>query len=396
LGAGLKIVYLCYPISDAQAPHPPMGALALARQGSSITFIAWGNSATPGWLSEYGLAVRYLLYPKQGWLSALRLLFGVMRTVVTVQPDCVYVQGAQQTPFALWLLLAGRRFRCIYHTQDYVGPGQNWFYETSERLLARHADWVISNEVNRARFMASSYRLKRLPEVIRTALPRWWQVPGRDERYRQELLRVNGLIDIDQPRLIAAGGAYREDRMSAQLVDALVHLPANYILVFTGMDLGSAGKRLCEQHMRRVGIEGRGVFLEAPDYAQLLKLLAACDVGMLLYPNNCIGHFYQAPGRLTEYLRCGLPIVTSNFPGLEQLVLKYGLGEVADPYSPMSIAAAIRSVCDVSVGEFARLRLRLIELAQTELAYEAQAEQVFDKILHDIARERSSGNLNVR
>jgi glycosyltransferase involved in cell wall biosynthesis len=126
--------------------------------------------------------------------------------------------------------------------------------------------------------------------------------------------------------------------------------------------------------------------VDAPGYTELLKVVAACDVGILLYPNNCIGHFYQAPGRLTEYLRCGLPVVTSDFPGLELLFLKYNLGEVAEPYSPTAIATAIRLLCEVPEADVAKRRIRLTKLSLTDLAYEEQAQAVFDRILSAPAR----------
>jgi glycosyltransferase involved in cell wall biosynthesis len=387
----LSIVFLCYPLSDRAAPHAAMAALALARQGHVITFIAWGNEAPPAWLSDYDSSIRYLLFPKYRWFSALRLLFGVIRVVWTVKPECVYIQGAQQTPFVLWLLYTARRRRLIYHTQDYVGRDQSRFYVFCERRVATRADWVISNEPNRARFMASSYGLKRVPEVIRTALPRWWRVPGRDETCRGEVLKAAGLSTTDQPRLIAAGGPYRSDRMSPQLIEALAHLPRHYVVVFTSCPHGSAPRRSCTEHLERLGLEGRAIFWSAPSFEQLLQLFSACDVGILLYPNSGVGHFYQSPGRLTEYLRCGLPVVTSHFPSLELLVMRYGLGEVADPYSPTSIAGAIRRVCEVTDGEFHVLRRRLRELAESELAYETQAQPVFEKVVCGAATTYGSG-----
>jgi glycosyltransferase involved in cell wall biosynthesis len=362
-----------------------MAAYALARKGHSITFVAWGNAIPPDWPCLLEGRVKYKYYPKRRWLSALQFLAGVMRTIVSERPDCVYVQGAQQTPFVLYRLFGIKRCGFIYHTQDYVGPGQHWFYELCERIFARNADWVISNEPNRARFMASSYRLKRMPEVIRTALPVWFPVPSRDDSFRNEMIQNSGLANVIGLKLVVAGGAYRADRMSPQLLEALAILPSNYVLVFTSCPSASSSRRLCDEQSMRLNLGERVIFWHAHDYMHLLKLLSICDIGILLYPNNGIGHFYQSPGRLTEYLRCGLPIVASQFPGLELLTMKYGLGEVADPYSPQSISKAIRRVGDLTELEFTFRRERLQKLALTNLAYEAEADPVFEKIILSIS-----------
>jgi glycosyltransferase involved in cell wall biosynthesis len=377
----MNIVYVGYPLRDSGAPHQAMAALHLTHTGIQVAFIAWGNFNYPSWLSNYPL-LTYLLVHKHGALSALRFLFRLFLSIRENSPDLVYVQGAQQTPFILPLLpFLSKKIKLLYHTQDYLEPSQHKFYEWCERSLARRAQWVISNEPNRARFMMSSYRLTRTKlEVIRTSLPKWWDVPDRNEDYRCELLEKSGLQNADQPRLIVAGGCYAQDRMSPQVLDAIAALPKNYALVFTGMEEGKSQHINCEKHLSQYSLDKRVILLQTLAYADLLKLYAACDIGILLYPNSGIGHFYQCPGRLTEYLRSGLPIITSDFPGLELLTLKYDLGAVANPYDSSSIAQAVSKVGSVSDTDMSKRRQRLISLAETTLAYETQADPVFQKI----------------
>lgn len=378
----MHVLYLSYPLSEQHAPHQSMTALWLARRGARVTFLAWGNDSVPkSWLSECP-TLDYQLSRKSGLLSAFAFLLKVVAAARRLKPDVIYVQGAQNCPFALGLALAGGvEHRTIYHTQDYLEPGKHRFYEACERLFARHADVVISNEENRARFMASSYGLKRMPETIRTALPTWWPVPERDEAFRQRLLSQLQLAGSRPPRLIAAGGWYHAERMSPQALDALAMLPENYVLVFNGMAENSDAMRSCVSHLQARHLASRAIMLGPLDFGQLLALYAACDLGLLLYPNNGIGHYYQAPGRLTEYLRCGLPVVASNFPGLELLFSRYRVGATADPYDPSSIAAAIKAVGDRPEEAMQSERRRMIDLAKGDLAYERNAGEVFARVL---------------
>jgi len=380
MNVSARVLYLSYSLDDDDAPHQSMGALWLARKGVFVNYLALGNKDKPSWLTDFP-NITYRQIPKNHLTSAMSALLVFFFEYKKMKPDFVYVQGAQQTLFVLWLPFVRAKFKLIYHTQDYLEPGKHRFYETCERFFARRADWVICNEPNRARFMAGNYRLRQMPQVIRTALPSWWTIPERDEKYRLELSSKAGTYDVSVPRLIVVGGRYEKDRMSPEVVNAMGELPENYIVIFTGMISGTSSYKECESHLNSVGLLKRALLLRRLKYDELMKLYSACDIGILLYPNDGIGHYYQAPGRLTEYLRCGLQIVTADFPGMELLVLKHNLGTVADPYSPTSIASGIRRIGMQSYENLMEARKRIKAVAFDELSYENQAESVFGQIL---------------
>jgi glycosyltransferase involved in cell wall biosynthesis len=161
-------------------------------------------------------------------------------------------------------------------------------------------------------------------------------------------------------------------------------LPEHYVLVFTRVPEGSALYDDTLRQLRGMGLERRVLLCDRLDYAGLLRLFASCDLGLLLYPNAGIGNYYQAPGRLTEYLACGLPIVATHFPGLELLVLKHQLGAACDSESPDAIAEALLRLGERPDDQREAERRRLRELARNEFAYEAQAWQI-EKLMSEIA-----------
>lgn len=371
----MRILYFGYPSGSGKAPHQEMAAIHLARQGYLVDHICWGGNLEDRSADLNNL--EYIPQPKKGIASAFGLLLHLVRILCFGQKyDVIYVQGAQQTPFLFWLPLIKCKIQIIYHSQDYLEPGRHRFYEMFERRLAWSAHFVISNEVNRARFMKSHYRLPRMPVVLPTALPEWWPIPCRSVELRAEILAQSGVADPAQAVLIVSGGPYRADRMSSQLVEAFAQLPENYVLVFNGpaMELGRECRAACEQKMKELGISERIVFRGGLSFEELLSLYSIGEIGVLLYPNEGIGHFYQCPGRFSEYLRSGLSLISSDFPGLELLTLKYNLGAVSDPDNPESIALAIHDI-----GESAKSsRARIIEIAEQEFVYEKGAKVLID------------------
>ena len=94
-------------------------------------------------------------------------------------------------------------------------------------------------------------------------------------------------------------------------------------------------------------------------FGDLLAYTVNADCGVLFYQNNDLGNFFTAPGRITEYLACGLPVLASNHTGLEDLVLKLELGETVVSTEPESIAAGVmRLAAAVSHGRFQRQTMR--------------------------------------
>jgi glycosyltransferase involved in cell wall biosynthesis len=88
-------------------------------------------------------------------------------------------------------------------------------------------------------------------------------------------------------------------------------------------------------------LAGRIVRLPRTDFLEMLKYTVNADAGVLLYRNNDLGNCFQAPGRFTEYLACGLPLLASDHTGLENLVRRFDLGECVDATRPEDIAAGI-------------------------------------------------------
>ncbi len=374
-----KIIYLGYSLTEKIGPHQSMSVRFLAEKGAEIFYFCHGSFQNIFSSSS----IHDCSVPDRSFRSVLRLQLKICRAVLFGKCDTIYVQGAQNTPFLYFLRwLPG--LTLIYHTQDFLEPGRHRLYEFFERSASRRADIIISNEKNRLRFLRKLYRVKdrTLAEVLPTYLPGDTPVYPRDRALRRRYLSerlASGQFPEEQYQLVVMGGAYSPVRCSAQVVRALTLLPENYLAVFTGMDDTDRRQDIRKQ-LAGLKILDRCLFLPQLDFHELLQLYASCDIGILLYPDDGIGNYYQCPGRFTEYLGQGLPIVTSNFIGLELLIVKYHLGEAIDPESPIEIAAAIRRLAALSGDEIPARRKRLIQTVRKLFTYEPNAEQVFGRI----------------
>jgi hypothetical protein len=367
---GASLTYLGVGRPFEGSPHQFMAAIWLSARGLELTVVAAAEAETRNWgTSLASLPLKPL--PSGGLPPPIAALFQLLKIRLSRRsPQAFYIQGSPNTLAALIALLFVPGRRILYHSQDFLEPGRHPFWEFFERRFARRAGTVILNEENRARFMQSYYRLRRPVVVLPTLLPKAWSVPAHDPELRARL--TAGLRQHDSPvRLIFAGGPFSDRRCGSHFLMALKRLASNYAVVFTNDSHGRTAAAVAA-----AGVTDRAIVMGPLPYQEMLRHMAACDVGLLLYPNDGIGHFYQCPGRFSEYLRCGLPVVASNFPSLELPILKYDLGRTCDPTSPAAIAQALRQVCEIPDAEETARRQRLIFTAEQNFVYDLHASKL--------------------
>lgn len=379
-----SIIFVGSGDPSGRAPHHAMAALYLERKYNNIHYLSFGDPLRDQVKTAFGrLSATFIR--GHGIFGHLRLTWKLFQMRLNADSDTMfYVYGSVNAPAAVFALFGYPPNRIVYHTQDYLELGRHPHWQFFERRIARKAGRVISNEPNRARFMASSYQLKNVPTVVRTYLPRDWPIPAFEDDFRQTLLNRFAVDDACKAsgKIIMAGSNFSSVRCSEELMKALQLLSDNHLLVFTRMKKGSAQYRECKGLGEKLGVVDRVLLLDDMSYGDLLKYIAVCDVGMLVYPADGIGNYYQAPGRLTEYLRTGLPVVMSDCPGFKLLDTLYDIGAVCDSTSPEELAQTILKLTESGELDSDR-RLRLRKLAETEFIYEIDAPKI-EKIIKEL------------
>jgi len=347
---------------------------ALAETGWEITVAAVGASdgARLG-VTPYRCATIDL--PERGAMSRVRRERALAGRLMAAARNAtvVYVHG-QTMGLRAALLLRGpwRPKRLVFHTSDYYCPHTYPFYSSLEGCLSRRADLYISNEYHRAYMARDRYRIKSPILVVPPNLPRAWPIPPRSES-----LRVTMSGGTDDAFVLMQHGGFSALRRTPELLLALARLPGNFRLVMTGCDgppelalqLGIAERILCLPHLA---------------FGHMLQYTVNADAGVLLYANNDFGNFFQGPGRFTEYVACGLPLLATNHTGLQSLVKTYDLGATVDSASPEGIAAGIRELAENPSAEHspAAIRCQFEEHFALEL-WTPRIVEAFERLLDE-------------
>ena len=307
-------------------------------------------------------------------------LFGCINTARKIRElgtfDIIYLQGSPNSLLGIVLkMVLGRRQILVYHSQDFIEPTHFNISTQLEKSICRLSDLVVWNDENRGRIAQSCYGLKDTPVTVRTSLPEKWPLPDPMEVHASiaDLRRRFGA----ECTLIYAGSNVSSKRNTGPLLEAFDNLPDDYVLIFTG-------ERTADQNNQISGLVSKGnyervVSVPRMEYQESLLFASGCDIGVLLYPNDSLGNFYQQPSRISEYVRLGLPVLGSDFPNFRSALKENPNYRLVRPDRKEEIQQAIISLREVSQTradisncpfvnmydhDCARLSIRLMALAE--------------------------------
>jgi len=126
---------------------------------------------------------------------------------------------------------------------------------------------------------------------------------------------------------------------------------------------------------------GRRVHRLEVDPADLIPTLAAFQVGLVLPADTSQHALYDLPDALFGFFMAGVPVVTSNLPGIEHVVWTHNVGTLVELDDPEQVADAVGRTCtDPALRE--RLLHNVGLVRRKRYAWEAQEGRLLD--LYDL------------
>ncbi len=335
MSARRRLAYLT--LNDlSQTPHYDYALPCLARAGWDITVIGPRASAGVRMITMPYPAVMIDL-PLVGTVSRPRYEWLVRKALVSLRCsnyDVVYLhsQAAASRMSFLWRL-PFRRYKFVYHSSDSYCPIHYPGRARLEGVTSRASVLYLSTEYHRAYWSRDRYHLRCPILAIPPNLSRQWPIPPACAEKRAQLAGPPG----QEAFVLLLHGGYSTLRLVPQLIQALALLPDTFRFALT---CGTAPVAGLDELVAKLQLERRVVKLPSLAFNDMLSYTVNADAGILMYANNDYGNFFTSPGRLTEYLSCGTPVLASNHTGLESLVLRYRLG-VTTTGNPEHIAKSL-------------------------------------------------------
>lgn len=237
-----------------------------------------------------------------------------------------------------------------------------------ERGAARGAAAVITVNDGLAAVLLGRLRPRSLV-VIHNCPPSW--TPSPDAGAGR--LRAAAGLAPGTPVVLYHGGLMPH-RGIEQLLDALRRPEMSGVHAIM-LGYGPLRDLLIEQAATGGPMHGFLHTLEPVSPGELPAWVSEADAGIVAIQPTTLNHRLSTPNKLFDCIAAGTPVIASDLPAMRAIVLDSpggSLGAVCDPTDPASIAAAIRSTLDLSAGERAELRARILRAAHERWNWETE------------------------
>lgn len=281
--------------------------------------------------------------PSKGfWSSRLGFARFVLRLASKNRYEMVIgVDANGQIVSSLAAMLYGLRTAHLSLEVHGARTGQGISGALTHRILSwahRRTAFTLVQDHHRARLLEESIG-QPLSDVV--TLPN--APSGPPFRDRSDRLRKMLNLPAHRPRIALHIGMIGDAVLSRQLAAASREWPDGWILIFHERQAREDDDPYL--HMVRDAGGSKVRFSTRPvRYDELDALVASADVGIALYDPRA-GLTYSAPGssgKIAQYLKCGLPVVCSDLPGLREPVGEFDCGVVVG--APEEIGQALSRI----------------------------------------------------
>lgn len=297
-------------------------------------------------------------------------LLKILGSALRQKPDIYHAFDLKTLPLA-YIVSKINRSKLIYDSRElYVESMRDEelpkvykrIMMSVERFLIRRVDGVIVVSDSIADILVQRYGIKR-PTVV-------FNCPPYKEYRRTTIIR--DLLNIKEvKKIVLYQGIISSGRGLENLIEASRYLDDAVVVLIGGGNLKGELKRKVKEE----GLEEKVKFIDAVPYKDLLDYTMSADLGISPIQNTCLSYYYSAPNKLFEYLMAGLPVAVSNFPDIQKIVEKAGVGVSFDPEDVEDLARVINKILN-DEEKYNRMRENALRVARESYNWEKESQKM--------------------
>jgi glycosyltransferase involved in cell wall biosynthesis len=315
----------------------------LRSHGFHVVLIQWPHAALPGNYASLGIEVIEYLHPlhKSAAVNFLRqMLFNLFafRQLQRLSPDFVQCNDLNTLPAGFFFR---RRARVIYDSHELFPESQSGLrrrvWSVLERWMVPACHAYIQPEKNRLAYFAAKYGIEPGSIALVENYP-----SGRYAFSNRNRLREHFAICPERIILLCTG-VLGPSRDLENMISCMALLDPSFVLVLLGTTFKGYELELASR-IAEAKVEDRVKLHPAIPNVEMLDYVQSSDIGLVFYKNTNLNNYWCASNKLYEFILCGKPVITNDYPGLREVVEQNQLGVCIAETSPETIASAVRRV----------------------------------------------------
>ena len=342
------------------SPDRVMGGLKRLRFQAKVRGLFMRHECIQAWREVLKRGANLRRLTVDTWDVYLRGFFRLMTT-----PGEVMI--ASRPEAAIWACLAARLrgMRFVYFPFELYGeqitkpnPMVAWL----ERVMLRNfVDAVLTQNDCRSQVLVKERGSRVTPLIVHN------YKPIQPEQRKPGRLRAKHAIPA-RKKIVLYEGVIVDGRWLEFLAQSVLCLPDNVVLVMMGQEK-MKWRQAHAAEIKQALATGRLILAGPVPHDELLDYVADANVGVIIYDDSVRNNVFCEPGKLSDYISVGVPVVAPNFPTIGPVVRGRGIGLCFDGHSPEAIAATLKAVLDRPKSRWAAALRR----ACSELTWETQA-----------------------
>lgn len=214
-----------------------------------------------------------------------------------------------------------------------------FYYRQLERKLTHKADVVFAVTPLRGKSMKKMYPDIKQLEIILN-FPEETRLPSKGTYLFEKLEERTG----KSTTIVLYQGVICAQRGLEELLAAAKLLQnRDIVFAFVGHDTCDG---ILPRMAEKMDLQNTVFFLPPVPSEKLPEVTISADIGIILFQNTCLNHYYSLPNKLFEYMIAGIPVIASDFPEIAEVVKKHRSGILVDPSNPSEIASAIQKLSE--------------------------------------------------
>ncbi len=140
--------------------------------------------------------------------------------------------------------------------------------------------------------------------------------------------------------ILLQGSGINIDRGGEEAVQAMEFLDNSILLIIGSGDVIDTLKAMSEKPF----IKGKVIFKGKLPYTEMLEYTTNADVGISFDKDTNINYRFSLPNKIFDYIQCGIPVLASRLPEIENIITAYHVGDFIETHEPKHIAKKLNEM----------------------------------------------------